>query len=176
MISTPIAIGIWVLLVTACGFGWFLTDALLLRRYEERTGRPVSHGSRFARFVRDPVLAVRSLKSDLDTVGDARDMPSDDSDTEWLRRTSSQLLLATIIVGFAGLPVSILAVGMFVRLSQTLGLSLLAHVVIVGLWILLGVATLKRSDRSRAAVLFVLAGLVISILFGLTSMLSGTAR
>lgn len=164
-----LAFGLWVFAVAATGVGWFLTDSQLLRRHEEITGRKISHGSRFARFARDPVLAVKSLPADLAAVNDARSTASADPSLETLRRRSWRLFIAAVLFGFGGLPLSFATVGLLARLDRFLSVSGWMHALIVAGWLALTIAIVRRSYRSRQAVLIALVGLITSVLFAVVA-------
>jgi hypothetical protein len=162
---TIFAFGLWVFVVGVLGVGWFLTDARMLRRYEGVTGRAISHGSRLAQFARNPLLAIKSLPAGLAAVGEARGTPSADPTLEALRKQSSRLFIATILVGLGGLPLSFATVGVLARLDRFMSLSAWMHALIIGVWLALTIAIVRQPDRSRLAVLFAVAGLGVSILF-----------
>jgi hypothetical protein len=162
-----LAFGLWVFGVIALAVGLFVTDSQLLRRYEEVTGRKISHSSRFARFARDPVLAVKSLPADFVGSWDARNTTSTDPSLEMFRRRWWRLFIAMVVLGFAGLPLSFATVGLFARLDRFLSLSDWMHALIVAGWLALTIAILRRGDRSRLAVAIALVGLITSVLFGL---------
>ena len=139
----------------------------MLRRYEEVTGRSISRGSRFAKFARSPLLAIRSMPTDLATIGAARTAQTSDPDLEALQKRSSALFVGIIVAGFGGLPLSFATVGVLARLDRFLSLSAWMHALIIGVWLALTLAALRQRDRSRIAVLIVLAGLGVSVLFAL---------
>jgi hypothetical protein len=160
-----LAFGLWVLGVAALVVGLFITDSQLLRRYEEVTGRKISHSSRFARFARDPALAVKSLPADLVGSWDARSTTSTDLSLEMLRRRWWRLLIAMVVLGFGGLPLSFATVGLLARLDRFLSLAGWMHLLIVAGWLALTIWILRQRDRSRLAVLLALMGLGVSVLF-----------
>lgn len=72
MSLTAFAIGLYAVVVVGFAVAWFVTDSELLSRYEELTGKRVSHGSRFVRFAQNPIGAVRDVPAFLDVAHDAR--------------------------------------------------------------------------------------------------------
>jgi hypothetical protein len=164
-----LAFGLYIVAVCVVSAAWFLTDAEVLRRNEDVTGRSTSHGSRFAKFARDPVLAVKSLPSDYASIHEARNTPSPDPILEAHRRRANRLFIACVAAVFGGLPMSLLIVGVLVRLHRFLSLSLWMHALIIGGWLAVLIAVGRLRDRSRLTLLLMMLGLATSILFAVVA-------